>query len=274
MTNNSEQGVPAIAAKPAPGAVSRIRNYFLTGLIVAGPVAVTLWLIWWFVTWVDNLVRPFIPVTYRPETYLPVQHSGARPDHRLCGADAAWLPHRQPGRPQARRPRRESFAPHADRAADLPHRQADLPDAVLQLRIELPPRRPGRISVARHVVAGFPDPIAERGNFGAAAGDRARLRLHAVHAEPDHRLLLLRAAARRDRSRHHGRGGDAASDVGGHHPARRRRCAEAARRRWPKPRAPHKPCVRRRPLPQNKPARLFQRDLLSSLGSNSIRGAS
>src|ERR1700675_1247717 len=76
MTSNNEQGVPAIAAKPAPGAVSRIRNYFLTGLIVAGPVAVTLWLIWWFVTWVDNLVRPFIPVTYRPETYLPVHIPG------------------------------------------------------------------------------------------------------------------------------------------------------------------------------------------------------
>ena len=77
MTNNNEQqGLPATAAKPAPGAVSRIRNYFLTGLIVAGPVAVTLWLIWWFVTWVDNLVRPFIPVTYRPETYLPVHIPG------------------------------------------------------------------------------------------------------------------------------------------------------------------------------------------------------
>src|ERR1700727_1940221 len=64
------------AAKPAPGLISRIRNYFLTGLIVAGPVAVTLWLIWWFVTWVDNLVRPFIPVAYRPETYLPVNIPG------------------------------------------------------------------------------------------------------------------------------------------------------------------------------------------------------
>jgi uncharacterized membrane protein len=69
-------GSPASAAKAAPGVVSRIRNYFLTGLIVAGPVAVTLWLIWWFVTWVDDLVRPFIPVAYRPETYLPVNIPG------------------------------------------------------------------------------------------------------------------------------------------------------------------------------------------------------
>jgi uncharacterized membrane protein len=73
---NHIAGASAGAAKPAPGLVSRIRNYFLTGLVVAGPVAVTLWLIWYFVTWVDNLVRPVIPVVYRPETYLPVNIPG------------------------------------------------------------------------------------------------------------------------------------------------------------------------------------------------------
>src|SRR5262245_28288114 len=54
----------------------RIRNYFLTGLVVAGPVAITIYLVWSFVTWVDDLVRPFIPVAYRPETYLPVKVPG------------------------------------------------------------------------------------------------------------------------------------------------------------------------------------------------------
>ena len=56
--------------------MARFRNYFLTGLIVAGPVAITIWLIWSFVTWVDDLVRPFIPAAYRPETYLPVKIPG------------------------------------------------------------------------------------------------------------------------------------------------------------------------------------------------------
>jgi len=66
-----------IDQKPAAGAASqtsfagRVRNYFLTGLVVAGPLAVTAWLIWLIVTWVDGLVQPFIPPTYRPETYLP-----------------------------------------------------------------------------------------------------------------------------------------------------------------------------------------------------------
>jgi len=65
-----------VHARSGRGLMGRIRNYFLTGLIVAGPVAVTLWLIWWFVTWVDNLMRPLIPVAYRPETYVPVKIPG------------------------------------------------------------------------------------------------------------------------------------------------------------------------------------------------------
>ncbi len=65
---------PSATAQAAPsqtGAAGRIRNYFLTGLVVAGPVLITAYLTWSFITWVDNLVRPFIPPVYRPETYLP-----------------------------------------------------------------------------------------------------------------------------------------------------------------------------------------------------------
>src|ERR1700719_381824 len=61
---------------PAPSGRGRIRNYFLTGLIVAGPVAITIYLTWSFVTWVDDLVRPLFPVALRPETYLPVKIPG------------------------------------------------------------------------------------------------------------------------------------------------------------------------------------------------------
>jgi len=64
-------------APHSAGAWARIRNYFLTGLIVAGPLAITAYLTWSFITWVDDLVRPFIPVTYRPETYLPVKVPGS-----------------------------------------------------------------------------------------------------------------------------------------------------------------------------------------------------
>src|SRR5919109_3087546 len=69
---------PQTIAAPTPHHAlrHRIRTYFLTGLVVAGPVAITLWLIWSFVNWVDDLVRPFIPMAYRPETYLPVKVPG------------------------------------------------------------------------------------------------------------------------------------------------------------------------------------------------------
>lgn len=53
------------------GLAARLRNYFLTGLIVVGPVAITAWLIWTVVSWVDTLVTPLIPPMYRPESYLP-----------------------------------------------------------------------------------------------------------------------------------------------------------------------------------------------------------
>ena len=57
--------------------MARFRNYFLTGLIVVGPVLITFYLTWSFVTWVDDFVRPLVPVAYRPETYLPFKIPGS-----------------------------------------------------------------------------------------------------------------------------------------------------------------------------------------------------
>lgn len=64
------EDVAKITAPPT-SITSRFRNYFLTGLIVAGPLAITAWLIWSLITWVDNFVQPIIPPAYRPESYLP-----------------------------------------------------------------------------------------------------------------------------------------------------------------------------------------------------------
>jgi uncharacterized membrane protein len=76
-------GVPAGAtpppAKPLPvhhGLAVRLRNYFLTGLILVGPAYITISLTWWFINWVDDLVRPFIPLAFQPATYLPVKIPG------------------------------------------------------------------------------------------------------------------------------------------------------------------------------------------------------
>jgi uncharacterized membrane protein len=57
-----------------PGA--RLRNYFLTGIIVAGPLAVTAYIVWWFVTTVDGWVKPLVPSAYLPDNYLPFRVPG------------------------------------------------------------------------------------------------------------------------------------------------------------------------------------------------------
>jgi len=49
----------------------RLRNYFLTGLIVAGPLTITIYITWWFITLVDGWVKPLVPSVYLPENYLP-----------------------------------------------------------------------------------------------------------------------------------------------------------------------------------------------------------
>jgi len=65
---------------PAPpshhGPIARLRNYFLTGLVLVGPIYITINLTWWFVNWVDEQMRPFIPVGLRTETYLPFKVPG------------------------------------------------------------------------------------------------------------------------------------------------------------------------------------------------------
>jgi uncharacterized membrane protein len=51
--------------------MARIRNYFLTGVVVCAPLAITLYIAWSFIGWVDSWVKPYIPARYSPDTYLP-----------------------------------------------------------------------------------------------------------------------------------------------------------------------------------------------------------
>ena len=55
---------------------SGIRTWFLTGVVIAGPLAVTVWLVWWFVNTVDEWVRPLVPPPLWPDTYLPIRVPG------------------------------------------------------------------------------------------------------------------------------------------------------------------------------------------------------
>ena len=77
-------GAPAASASAEPakpaslrhGLAGRLRNYFLTGLILVGPAYITISLTWWFINWVDDLVRPFIPLAFQPASYLAVKVPG------------------------------------------------------------------------------------------------------------------------------------------------------------------------------------------------------
>ena len=69
---------PGAFFKPArpPGAMARLRTYFLTGIIVTGPVALTAYIVWWFVDTVDNWIKPLVPASFWPDTYSPIHVPG------------------------------------------------------------------------------------------------------------------------------------------------------------------------------------------------------
>lgn len=50
---------------------ARLRNAFLTGLVIVGPVTITLYIMFWLINWVDAWVKPLLPVHYNPDNYLP-----------------------------------------------------------------------------------------------------------------------------------------------------------------------------------------------------------
>ena len=51
---------------PQQSLLQRIRNNFLTGLVVVGPLFLTIYLVWLFVTFVDSRVLPLVPEALKP----------------------------------------------------------------------------------------------------------------------------------------------------------------------------------------------------------------
>ena len=51
--------------------ISKFRNYMLAGMLVVAPFAITFYLAWLFIDFVDTKVKPLIPLKYNPDTYLP-----------------------------------------------------------------------------------------------------------------------------------------------------------------------------------------------------------
>ena len=76
MNGTPDDDIPEHGEAPAPiipkrSLVARLRNYFLTGIIVTAPISITLYVSWQFITFIDRQVTPLIPPDYNPESYLP-----------------------------------------------------------------------------------------------------------------------------------------------------------------------------------------------------------
>jgi uncharacterized membrane protein len=54
----------------------RLTNYFLTGLVIAAPIGLTIYITWSIIRIVDDFVKPLIPAQYNPDTYLPITVPG------------------------------------------------------------------------------------------------------------------------------------------------------------------------------------------------------
>ena len=57
--------------KPKRSFWLRLRNYFITGIIVVAPISLTIYLISLIINLIDDKILPLFPDRYNPETYLP-----------------------------------------------------------------------------------------------------------------------------------------------------------------------------------------------------------
>ena len=71
-----DEATVLIAPRQRRGWLTRLRNYFLTGIIVTAPIVLTIYLTWQFIDWVDSQAIPLLPVKYNPENYLPFSLPG------------------------------------------------------------------------------------------------------------------------------------------------------------------------------------------------------
>ena len=51
--------------------LAKIKNYFLTGVLVSAPVFITFWIVYSLVKFFDQLITPLIPFYINPNYYLP-----------------------------------------------------------------------------------------------------------------------------------------------------------------------------------------------------------
>jgi uncharacterized membrane protein len=71
-----DNGPTVILPARKTGVMARLRNYFFTGLVVAAPIGLTLYITRWFVELIDTWFVPLIPARFQPDTVLPFDIPG------------------------------------------------------------------------------------------------------------------------------------------------------------------------------------------------------
>jgi uncharacterized membrane protein len=61
---------PEDTKKVRRGLITRLRSNFLAGLVIVAPIALTIYLIWTVVGWIDSWVWPFVPNAYHPDQLI------------------------------------------------------------------------------------------------------------------------------------------------------------------------------------------------------------
>jgi uncharacterized membrane protein len=56
--------------------MERLRAWFIAGILVTGPLALTLYLVWAFIHFIDDTVGGLSPRQYNPATYVPIPGLG------------------------------------------------------------------------------------------------------------------------------------------------------------------------------------------------------
>jgi len=76
MSETDEKSPHDVDNTRPPTVMREIRNNFLSGVFVAIPIGLTIWIIAKFVLLVDDVFKPIIPEALNPDTYLPITIAG------------------------------------------------------------------------------------------------------------------------------------------------------------------------------------------------------
>ena len=75
-SDSGDGGLPPEIRVPPISLRRHLRGYFFAGILITAPIAITFYLAWLIVEWIDSKVTPLIPPLYNPETYLPFSVPG------------------------------------------------------------------------------------------------------------------------------------------------------------------------------------------------------